>query len=84
MNADRTIRLTREEWLGLRVWIDEHGYNAQRDEPLEDWQRRTAPLSYTYAMIVEAACDHRLDDNEPYCAKCGMLMDVPAWHEVAP
>lgn len=72
---DRTIRLSREEWLGLRVWIDEHGYTMQRDEPLPAWQTRTGPISYAYALLAEAACDHKRSDTDPSCEHCSMLME---------
>lgn len=70
-----TLNLTCEEWRTLRVWMDEHGYTAQRDEPLDAWQGRTAPVSYVYALIIEAGCEHALSAVEPYCAVCGALME---------
>jgi len=71
------VNLTRDEARALRVWMDEHGYTQQRDETPEAWRARTAPVSYVYALLIEAACEHRRGTGLSAwnCVLCGALID---------
>lgn len=71
----RDVRLTREEWHALRAWMDDSDYPRRPGETLNDWRIRTETVAYAYAQVIEAGCDHRQSPTEPYCDKCGMLMD---------
>ncbi len=67
------MNLTREEAAALLDWLNNHGYLQTPFETLLDWQVRTAPIAYQYALLVELACEHELSSDEPYCRKCGLL-----------